>query len=1221
MTRFISKTLLIAGLLFLLCPLVRPQTPTNTTVYVYDELGRLKAVITPSGDVAVYNYDAAGNIVSITRQTTATVSIIEFTPDKGAVGTSVTIYGTGFNVTPAQNNVSFNGVAATVTAASATQLIVTVPAGASTGPITVTTQNGSAVSTTSFEVLQSLSITGFTPTIGTPGTAVQISGTDFDPVAVNNQLKFNITTATVGSATPTTIDTTVPAGATSGHISVTTTAGTAVSSADFFVPPSPFTAASVDFTGRIAMGETKPLSVLVANHIALLVFDGTAGQRIALQATNSTISSSTVRVTKPDGSNLLNPTSLSGNWFVDALTLPVTGTYTIVVDPNSTFTGTMNFTLYGVPADITGTITAGGPAFTVTTTTPGQNATLTFNGTAGDRISLDLTNVTISSSSVTVKKPDGTTLLSNTNVGTGGVFFDATTLPMTGAYSIFIDPKITATGSITLALYNIPADATGTIVIGGPPVVVTIATPGQNARLTFTGTAGQIIDVDWFGEVSFFTRPIILKPDGTTLADDYGASTADDIYQLPVTGTYTLLIDPAGNSVGNTTRILYEVPQPVTYSIVADGPPVTVTVPVYGQIAYVTFNGTAGQRVSLKMNNVKLGQSWANVVVTDPQGNYLNDDYAYPEWFFDGGFLDQERLIDTMTLPSTGTYTITVYPDSGSSGKLDLQLLNVPPDVTGTILPNGQPVSITTTVPGQDARLTFTGTAGQRLSLNVTEAIYPYSEISMLKPDGTFLTAVNIQTQPPTTGAPPSGFEDTFTLPTTGTYTIVIDGYLGFAGTTTMSLYDVPVLATGTATIGGPPATVTAAVPGHDAEVSFNGTAGQRISLKGTGPLASDLSILRPTGQTLASVRSIRQIGPTQAELFETIVLPTTGTYKIKANTWKTAGTYTFYLYEVPTDISDGTISIGGPPVTVTSTAERQNRTLTFTGTAGQSVYLKIDNNNSWLNLVSIIRPDGIQLNRRLADNAASKLIETTTLPVTGTYTILAELFGTGDSVTLTLGQGSSDITGTIAVDGPPVTINVPSSRQVARYTFNVTAGQRTALQRSDITMPAGNVTASASDLECCFQELGHAGEPGGFSVYQWTNSTPQILAVDPNFDFTGGATVRLFNVAPDVTGTLTINGPPVTLTTTSPGQNAMLAMDGTTGQQVTLHITNNTVGKITIEITKPSVSELPLTYCLDSGASFDLTPVVLPTPGTYRISVNPWRANMGTVTISATSP
>jgi hypothetical protein len=168
--------------------------------------------------------------------------------------------------------------------------------------------------------------------------------------------------------------------------------------------------------------------------------------------------------------------------------------------------------------------------------------------------------------------------------------------------------------------------------------------------------------------------------------------------------------------------------------------------------------------------------------------------------------------------------------------------------------------------------------------------------------------------------------------------------------------------------------------------------------------------------------------------------------------------------------------------------------------------------------------------------------------------------------------------------------------------------------------MPAGNVTAGV-DLECCSQELVHAGQPGGFSLYQWANTNTQVVSVRPNFDFTGGVTVRLFDVPPDLTGTLTINGSPVTVTTTTPGQNAKLTMDGSTGQQVTLHITNNTVGKITIEITKPSVSELPLTYYLDSGASFDLTPVVLPTPGTYRVSVNPWRANMGTVTISATSP
>lgn len=323
MARFASKTLLLTSLLFLFCALARTQTPTSTTVYLYDELGRLKAVLTPSGDAAIYNYDTAGNIVSITRRLSTTVSILEFTPDKGLAGSSMTIYGTGFGLTPGQNSVLINGVAATVIASSPTRLIVTVPS-------------------------------------GTPGTA--------------------------------------------GHISVTTAGGTAVSPSVFFVPPSLFTAASVDFTGRITLGETKPLSVKAANRIALIAFDGLAGQRIALHATNSTISSSTVRVIKPDGNDLLNPTSLSGNWFLDTLTLPVTGTYTIVIDPNSTFTGTMNLTLHNVPADVTGTIAAGDPAVIVSATTPGQNAILTFTNTAGQRLSLDPTDVTLTNSAVPMKR-------------------------------------------------------------------------------------------------------------------------------------------------------------------------------------------------------------------------------------------------------------------------------------------------------------------------------------------------------------------------------------------------------------------------------------------------------------------------------------------------------------------------------------------------------------------------------------------------------------------------------------------------------------------------------------------------------------------------------------------------------------------------------------------------------------------------------------------------
>ena len=65
-------------------------------------------------------------------------TISSFSPITGPVGTSVTINGTGFNITPANNIVFFGATMGTVTAASATSLSVTVNAGANYQYITVT---------------------------------------------------------------------------------------------------------------------------------------------------------------------------------------------------------------------------------------------------------------------------------------------------------------------------------------------------------------------------------------------------------------------------------------------------------------------------------------------------------------------------------------------------------------------------------------------------------------------------------------------------------------------------------------------------------------------------------------------------------------------------------------------------------------------------------------------------------------------------------------------------------------------------------------------------------------------------------------------------------------------------------------------------------------------------------------------------------------------------
>ena len=63
--------------------------------------------------------------------------ITSFSPQAGVVGSTVTITGTGFNTTPANNVVIFGATRATVTAATNTQLTVTVPTGATYQPIMV----------------------------------------------------------------------------------------------------------------------------------------------------------------------------------------------------------------------------------------------------------------------------------------------------------------------------------------------------------------------------------------------------------------------------------------------------------------------------------------------------------------------------------------------------------------------------------------------------------------------------------------------------------------------------------------------------------------------------------------------------------------------------------------------------------------------------------------------------------------------------------------------------------------------------------------------------------------------------------------------------------------------------------------------------------------------------------------------------------------------------
>ncbi|MGH9846783.1 MAG: IPT/TIG domain-containing protein [Blastocatellia bacterium] len=129
----------ITALIFLLLPIVAAQPVAaqqgGTTRYIYDQNGRLRAVISPSGEAGIYDYDPAGNFTAIRRLGANDCEALEFTPRQGPFGTQVTIYGVGFK--GQVSGVTFNGAAAQIVRQTLASVVVKAPDGATTGPITV----------------------------------------------------------------------------------------------------------------------------------------------------------------------------------------------------------------------------------------------------------------------------------------------------------------------------------------------------------------------------------------------------------------------------------------------------------------------------------------------------------------------------------------------------------------------------------------------------------------------------------------------------------------------------------------------------------------------------------------------------------------------------------------------------------------------------------------------------------------------------------------------------------------------------------------------------------------------------------------------------------------------------------------------------------------------------------------------------------------------------
>jgi hypothetical protein len=160
-------------------------------------------------------------------------TISGFTPPSGPVGTSVTITGTDLSGASA---VTFHGTSATTfTVDSATQVRATVPAGATTGPVAVTTPGGTATSASDFTVtVPAPTVSSFTPASGAVGAVVTVNGTNMASVSA---VSFGGVATAPTSVSAAQVKAAVPAGARTGQVGVTNPGGTGLSVATFKVLP------------------------------------------------------------------------------------------------------------------------------------------------------------------------------------------------------------------------------------------------------------------------------------------------------------------------------------------------------------------------------------------------------------------------------------------------------------------------------------------------------------------------------------------------------------------------------------------------------------------------------------------------------------------------------------------------------------------------------------------------------------------------------------------------------------------------------------------------------------------------------------------------------------------------------------------------------------------------------------------------------------------------
>ena len=621
--------------------------------------------------------------------------------------------------------------------------------------------------------------------------------------------------------------------------------------------------------GPITSGQLLAGSISGPSYSEVWTFSGTAGNRVLIAAvTTSGALNTVIRLSNPASTEVVN-TSAD---FVDYQLLS-SGTYTLTIeDSGLNDAGSYSLSLLNVTAGplTTGSDLDGGAITSAEVRTGQMNGVtdfdaFTFSGTAGDRIEIAgvATGGVSFNTDLTLYPPGGGAAEVNTVTGDR---ID-TQLAVSGTYTVVVnDYTHVQTGTYSLSLLNLTAgpltsgtDLDGGTIASGEVKAGQLQTVPDFDAYRFTANAGDRVLIGAITTGGTMNSEVYLYPPGGGAA--LVATSADRVdYQLPLSGTYAILIEEVGtNDTGNyNLSFLNLTGGPLTTVADSDGGPLPPVNAISGQTNLVgdfdafTFDGSVGDHMVI--GAIATGGSSYNTNIT-----------LYPPG---GGAAEANSVTgDRMdvALAASGRYSIVIEDYSTArTGSYTLQYVNLSRGpINSDTDPDGGDITSASVVSGalQSSPdfdvYRFAGNVGDRVLLaaiatggtvNTQISLYaPWSASAVV-----YTSADRVEIQ----------------LPATGTYNLLIeDAGLNDTGTYNLSYLNLTSgpLTNGADTDGGAIASATVKsgqinLVGDFDAFTFSGAAGDRILFGAiaTGGTSFNTNItLYPPGGGAAEVNTV----------------------------------------------------------------------------------------------------------------------------------------------------------------------------------------------------------------------------------------------------------------------------------------------------------------------------------------------------------------------------